>query len=115
MDLEVEDEAFFRAVRDHAHPFFLNPGSLWVLSLPVGAVFDENDTFTEWAGARVWWRTDAGADTVRARARTADGYAASFPPRLTDVAPPVAKYMRRVKVAFDPANILNAHLLPHAD
>ena len=115
LDLEVEDDAFFRAARDHAHPFFLNPGPLWMLSLPVGAVFDEADTFAEWAGARVWWRTDAGADTVRTRARAAGGRAASFPPRLVDVAPPVAKYMRRVKAAFDPDNILNAHLLPHAD
>ena len=115
LDLEVEDEAFFRAARDHTHPFFLNPGPLWMLSLPLGTVFDESDTFAEWAGARVWWRTHADADTVRAMARAAGGYAASFPPRLVDVAPPVAKYMRRVKAAFDPDNMLNAHLLPHAD
>lgn len=115
LDIEAEGEAFFRAARDHALPFFLNSGPLWMLSLPVGTAFDEADTFAEWAGARVWWRTDAGAESVRARARAGGGHAASFPPRLADVTPPVAKYMRRVKAAFDPDNILNPHLLPHAD
>lgn len=115
LDLEVEDDAFFRAVRDHDHPFFLSPGRLWMLSLPPGTAFDEAGTFAEWAGARVWWRTDADADAVQARAHAGGGYAASFPPRLVDVAPTVWKYMRRLKAAFDPANILNAELLSHAD
>ena len=115
LDIEVEDDAFFRTVRDHAHPFFNGPGRLWMLSLPLGAAFDEAATFTEWAGARVWWRTDTDAATVQARARAAGGYAAPFPRQLGDVTPPVAKYMRRVKAAFDPANILNAELNPHAD
>ena len=115
LDLEVEDDAFFRSVRDHAHPFFRGPGQLWKLSLPLGTAFDETDTFIEWAGARVWWRTDTAAPAVRARVRAAGGYATPFPPRLIDVAAPVEKYMRRVKAAFDPANILNAELLPDAD
>ena len=115
LDIEVEDDAFFRTVRDHAHPFFNGPGRLWMLSLPLGTAFDEAGTFIEWAGARVWWRTDTDAATVRAIARAAGGYAAPFPRPLGDVAPPVAKYMRRVKSAFDPANILNAELNPHAD
>ena len=115
LDIEVEDDAFFRSARDHAHPFFNGPGRLWMLSLPLGTAFDEAGTFIEWAGARVWWRTDTDAATVQARARAAGGYAAPFPRQLGDVAPSVAKYMRRIKVAFDPANILNAELNPHAD
>ncbi len=115
LDIEVEDEAFFRAVRDHAHPFFLRPGRLWMLSLPPGAAMDESDTLAEWAGARVWWRTDANADVVRARACAAGGFATTFPGLPGDVAAPVGKYMQRVKAAFDPANILNPELLPHAD
>ena len=115
LDVEVEDDAFFRTARDHAHPFFNGPGRLWMLSLPLGTAFDEAGTFIEWAGARIWWRTDTDAATVRAEARAAGGYAAPFPRRLGDVAPSVAKYMRRVKAAFDPANILNAELNPHAD
>ena len=115
LDNEVEDEAFFQSVRNHAHPFFLGQGRLWMLSLPPGTAFDESDTLAEWAGARVWWRTDVNADAVRARACAAGGYATPFPGLPGDVAAPVAKYMRRVKAAFDPANILNAKLLPHAD
>ena len=115
LDLEVEDDAFFQSVRDHAHPFFLGPGRLWMLSLPPGTAFDESDTLAEWAGARVWWRTDAKADAVREKARSAGGYAMPFPALPGEAPAPVAKYMRRVKTAFDPANILNPELLPRAD
>ena len=114
-DVEVEDGTCFQAVRDHQHPFFSKPGRLWMLSLPPGSVFDASATLAEWAGARVWWRTDADADAVRAKARAGGGFATSFPGLPGDMAAPVAKYMRRVKSAFDPANILNAELLSHAD
>ena len=115
LDVEAEDDAFFQAVRDHAHLFFQKQGRLWMLSLPPGTAFDESDTLAEWAGARVWWRTDANPDSVRAKAIAAGGFATPFPGLPGDVATPIAKYMRRVKAAFDPANILNPHLLPHAD
>ena len=115
LDIEAEDDAFFREVRDHAHPFFAWPGRLWMLSLPLGTSFDEAATLVEWAGARVWWRTDADAATVHARARAGGGFATPFPRRLGHVAAPVAKYMRRVKAAFDPANILNTQVAPDAD
>ena len=115
LDVEAKDDAFFQAVRDHAHPFFLKQGRLWMLSLPPGTAFDGSDTLAEWAGARVWWRTDANPDSVRAKAIAAGGFATPFPGLPGDVAAPIAKYMRRVKAAFDPANILNPHLLPHAD
>lgn len=115
LDIEAEDDAHFRSIRDHAHPFFLGRGRLWMLSLPPGSAFGESDTLAEWAGARVWWRTDADADAVRGKAGDAGGYATPFPGLPGDVTAPVAKYIRRVKAAFDPANILNAELLPHAD
>ena len=115
LDIEVEDDAFFREVRDHAHPFFAGPGRLWMLSLPLGTSFNQPATLAEWAGARVWWRTDADAASVYARARAAGGFATPFPRRLGDVTAPVAKYMRRVKAAFDPANILNREIAPRAD
>ena len=115
LDVEAENDAFFQAVRDHAHPFFLKQGRLWMLSLPPGTAFDESDTLAEWAGARVWWRTDANPDAVRAKAIAAGGFATPFPGLPGDAAAPIAKYMRRVKTAFDPTNILNPHLLSHAD
>ena len=102
---------FFAAVRDHAHPFFAgahSDGPMWCLSLPRGAAFNEPDTLVEWAGARVWWRTDADARTVHARARAHQGFAASFGgPEAAPTPAPIAKYMRRLKAAFDPAGILN--------
>ncbi len=111
LDLEAEHDRFFAAVRDHAHPFFAgahSDGPMWCLSLPRGAAFNEPDTLVEWAGARVWWRTDADARTVHARARAHQGFAASFGgPEAAPTPAPIAKYMRRLKAAFDPAGILN--------
>ena len=118
IDLEAEDDAFFDSVRDHAHPFFqqLNSAStLWRLSLPRGAAFDQSDALVEWAGARVWWKTDADPDVVHDAARDHQGFAAPFgggTPRTPDA---VAKYMRRVKTAFDPDGILNPGAVADAD
>ena len=118
IDLEAEDDAFFDTVRDHAHPFFQTPdsrGTLWRLSLPRGAAFDQPDALVEWAGARAWWRTDADPETVHDKARSHQGFAMPFgggTPRTPDA---VAKYMRRVKTAFDPDGILNPGAVADAD
>ena len=119
LDLEAEHDGFFAAVRDHAHPFFAgahSDGPLWRLSLPRGAAFDATDTLVEWAGARVWWRTDADADTVHARAGAHQGFAARFGgPQGARTPAPIAKYMRRLKAAFDPHGILNPGAVTDAD
>ena len=119
MDVEAEDDAFFDAVRDHAHPFFGHEdstGSLWCLSLPRGAAFDAPDVLVEWAGARVWWRTDAEADVVQARARAHQGFATPFGSGGRERVPnAIAKYMRRVKDAFDPDGILNPGAVANLD
>ena len=109
IDVEDEDDAFFDAVRDHAHAFFdRGYGALWRLSLPRGAAFEAPDALIEWAGARVWWRTDAKADTVHAQARAHQGFAMPAGSGGADPrSPSIAKYMRRVKAAFDPQGILN--------
>ena len=118
IDLEAEDDAFFDTVRDHGHPFFAQPdsnGTLWRLSLPRGAAFDEPDALVEWAGARAWWRTDAGPDAVHAAARTHQGFATTFGGGTPRTPAAVAKYMRRVKTAFDPDGILNPGATADAD
>ena len=118
IDLEAEDDAFFDTVRDHAHSFFERPdatGTLWRLSLPRGAAFDQADALVEWAGARVWWKTDADPDVVHAAARDHQGFATPFGSGTTRTPAPVAKYMGRVKTAFDPDGILNPGAVADAD
>ena len=117
-DLEAEDDAFFDTVRDHAHPFFERPdstGTLWRLSLPRGAAFDRPDALVEWAGARAWWRTDAGPHAVHAAARAHQGFATPCGGGTPRTPAAVAKYMRRVKTAFDPDGILNPGAMADAD
>ena len=118
IDLEEEDDAFFDTVRDHAHPFFQRSdttGTLWRLSLPRGAAFDQPDALVEWAGARVWWNTDADPDVVHAAARDHQGFATPFRGGTPHTPAAVAKYMRRVKTAFDPDGILNPGAVADAD
>ena len=121
IDLEAEDDAFFDTVRDHAHPFFFrerepdSTSTLWRLSLPRGAAFDQPDALVEWAGARAWWRTDAGPDAVHAAARAHQGFATPFGSGTSRTPATVAKYMGRVKTAFDPDDILNPGAMADAD
>ena len=121
IDLEAEDDAFFDTVRDHAHPFFFRErepdctGTLWRLSLPRGAAFDRPGALVEWAGARAWWRTGSRPDAVHSAARAHQGFAAPFGSAAPRTPAAVAKYMRRVKAAFDPDGILNPGAMADAD
>ena len=116
LDVEREGDAFFDAVRDHAHPFFAEAGpTLWRLSLPRGALFTEAGALVEWAGAQAWWRTALDAEQVQARAQALGGFAAPFhgggwPKRSASV----RAAMQRIKAAFDPNGILNPHVMDDA-
>ncbi len=117
LDIAPEDDGFFDAVRDHRHPFFDRAdGTLWRLSLPRGAAFAAPDALIEWAGAQTWWWTDADDDTVQTEARAHQGFATKWggggPLRAS---PAIAKYMQRVKAAFDPDGILNPRATADAD
>ena len=133
LEVEAAGDAFFDAVRDHAHPFFAGAAAmqshanlgddalaargerLWRFSLPRGAHFGEADALAEWAGAQVWWRTARNAAGVQALAQRLGGFAAPFhagswPARSA----PVRRAMQRIKAAFDPNRILNPHVMADA-
>ena len=127
LEVEEEGDALFDAVRDHAHPFFADASAtiagheaggetLWRLALPRGAAFGEAGAMIEWAGAQVWWRTAVDANQVCAKAAALGGFAAPvhagcWPARSASV----RKAMRRIKAAFDPAGVLNPHVMADAD
>ena len=124
LTVEGEGDAFFDAVRDHAHPFFAEAapgaaergGTLWRLALPRGTLFDEPDALVEWAGAQAWWRTGMDAARVRERAQALGGFAAPFHGGHWPHRPaPVRDAMQRIKAAFDPEGILNPHVMADAD
>ena len=112
---EVEADAWWAALRDHADPFFSGDAPLWRLSLPSTAkpVALPGRQLIEWGGAERWWMTPAPAEAVRAAAAAAGGHATLFrardkaAPAFTPLAPVLLKLHLGVKAALDPAGILN--------
>lgn len=113
---EVDD--FWDSVRDHAHPYFAGDAPIWRLSVPAAAPLTdlEGVGFFEWGGAQRWLRGEPAADAVWHHARAAGGHAslyrggdrgAVFQPLPEEM----AAVQRRIKQAFDPRGILNAHRL----
>jgi glycolate oxidase FAD binding subunit len=107
-------EAFWASVREHTHPFFDRPGPLWRLSIPPAAPpLGFGETFLEWGGAERWLRTDAPAETLRARAAELGGHAVLFRGHdgtgevFHPLPEPLLRLHRNIKQAMDPAGILN--------
>ena len=116
---ETEAARFWEGVRNQSHAFFSSPGPLWRLSVPstAGPLIFPNDPgsrqFIEWGGALRWWRTSAGASSVREAARAASGHATLFrggdrcSAAFAGLDPVVARLHRNVKNVFDPAGVFN--------
>jgi len=116
-------EALWHAVREQTHAFFgaapaaagSDAGPLWRLSLPSSAapIKLDGEELVEWGGALRWLRSDAPAQTIRARAASLGGHATAFrgADRSGEVFHPLPNALfaihRRLKDAFDPAAIFN--------
>ena len=105
---EAGDPEIWAAVRDHAHPFFGKSDVITRLSLPRGAVFDDDAALIEWGGSQAWIAgerrsvpANAYAETFR---RERDGWTATQAP----VHGVTAKYVERVRQAFDPDSVFVA-------
>ena len=102
---EPGDAGIWAAVRDRAHPFFGTRDVVTRLSLPRGARFEDDDALIEWGGSQAWiggeprsLAANVYAETFR---RDGDGWTTSRPP----VDGVVAKYVERVRHAFDPDGV----------
>ena len=116
---EAEALAFWDQVRDHAHPALAGEAPLWRVVLaqtaPLPALGDV--IAWDWAGAQVWLRCDAPADRIWQAAAAAGGHATLFSgppvdaPGDEEVFQPLAPAMlalhQRLKLALDPAGVLN--------
>jgi glycolate oxidase FAD binding subunit len=107
--------AYWRGVREQAHPFFSGAGVLWRLSVKSTSapIALPGRQLTEWSGALRWWVTDAPEHEVRGAATRAGGHATQFrgarpgQPVFAPLPAPLARIHQRLKKAFDPAGILN--------
>jgi len=113
----AEAAAFWQSVREQTHLFFQPGKSLWRLSMKstTPPLSLPGQQLIEWGGALRWLinDTEMDAETVRAAAKTAGGYATLFRSNeaFADVFHPLAAEMmnihQRLKGKFDPMGILN--------
>ena len=111
----LEDDSFWRDLREQSLPFFTGDAPLWRLSVPAGTppLALPGRTFADWGGALRWLVSDAEADSIRSVAASAGGHATLFRggDRRGEVfhplTPPLLKLHRRLKLAFDPEGIFN--------
>jgi glycolate oxidase FAD binding subunit len=112
---EAEPLSGWDAVRDHAHPALAGETPLWRLSLPQTAPIPAvGDVLAwDWAGAQVWLRSDAPAETIWQAAASVGGHATLFRGArehdevFQPLAPAMLALHHRLKAALDPARVLN--------
>ena len=104
---ETGDVGIWAAVRDRTHRFFGTSDVITRLSLPRGTRFDDDDALIEWGGSLAWiageprsLAANVYAETFR---RDGDGWTTSQPP----VEGVMAKYVERVRQAFDPDGVFS--------
>lgn len=107
MPMRDPDPTFWRHVRDHDHPWFAGDAPLARIAIPRGTPFERDDALIEWGGSQAWLRDDH----VNA---PAGGHVRSYRPAMPAAvsSPALARYMQRIKDAFDPKGILNPGLVP---
>ena len=107
MPMRDPDPTFWQRVRDHDHPWFDGDAPLARIAIPRGTPFERDDALIEWGGSQAWLR-GANVDPPPGGPLRSDTPA--LPAPVSN--PALARYMQRIKDAFDPKGILNPGLVP---
>jgi glycolate oxidase FAD binding subunit len=113
---------FWAGVRDQHDEFFAKAqaavdagAALWRLSLPstTPPIKLSGELLIEWGGAQRWLCTTTPAAAIREAAARAGGHATLFRGRdkragaFAPLTPPIGRFHRELKKAFDPAGVFN--------
>ncbi|PCJ86316.1 MAG: glycolate oxidase subunit GlcE [Thiotrichaceae bacterium] len=119
---------YWHSIKEQQHDFFNTEKSLWRLSLASnienislgGDVNDDNSDshyLHEWGGALRWLKTDIAGDKIQRALEKLDGQATLFRNRKINaeqnpiifqpLSPGLLQIHKKLKLAFDPENILN--------
>jgi glycolate oxidase FAD binding subunit len=111
----VDAGDYWDALREQRLPFFAQPGALWRLSLPQTAprIQTPKAQLIEWGGGLRWAQGPFDALDLRSSVERLGGHATIFRGGngadgiFHPLRPALAKIHKRLKLAFDPAGILN--------
>ena len=114
-DEDAAGADYWRDLREQRLGFFAGPAPLWRLSVPqtTPPVATEHAQLVDWGGGVRWIRGALEGASIREVAQRAGGHATLFRGGDKSVgvfhplAPALMKIHRRLKAAFDPADILN--------
>lgn len=110
----LQHSSLWSSLQEQEHPFFNGANRLWRISVaPATApLVVDGEWLIEWGGGQRWLKTDAEAQEVYRVARQAGGHATLHDKNLghrflQTLDEPLLSLHRRLKLALDPANILN--------
>lgn len=117
---------YWHSIKEHQHDFFDTEKPLWRLSLASdienisldGGVNNNDSSYLyEWGGALRWLKTDLTGDKIQSALQKLDGHATLFrhsktnteqsPVIFQPLSPGLLQIHKKLKLAFDPKNILN--------
>jgi glycolate oxidase FAD binding subunit len=111
---EIDAVGYWEALREQRLPFFAQASELWRMSLPQTAqnVATPNAQLIEWGGGLRWTAGPLDALGLRSSVDRLGGHATIFrggtgADVFHPLRPAIAKIHKRLKLAFDPAGILN--------
>jgi glycolate dehydrogenase FAD-binding subunit len=106
---------YWHQLKEQQHPFFDTELPIWRLSLASNAapLNLQGDTLYDWGGALRWLRSNESADKIRHAVEALGGHATLFKNNVNqldpfhELSPGIHTMHRQLRLAFDPANILN--------
>lgn len=109
---EIVSADFWRQLRDHRLPFFVDPRPLWRLSVgshrtPLDL---PGDALIDWGGAQIWLKSSADVSKLRQIAVAAGGHATRFTAGDSAMMPlpaPLLRYHQQLKAQLDPQGVFN--------
>ncbi|MEY3201530.1 MAG: glycolate oxidase subunit GlcE [Pseudomonadota bacterium] len=110
---DTEAHIHWASLREHTHPFFTESAEpLWRIASPPTAPAFSDEQLIEWGGGQRWWHTRAPDTIVRPLSQALGGHATLFrgedkPKVFAPIDPVSLGIQRKLKAAFDPANVFN--------
>jgi len=110
-----DDDAWWRALRNHTHTFFDGPEPLWRIAVANHAekMSLSGDWLYEWGGAQRWLRSSEPGDKIFAEAAAFGGHATCYrgidnlDTAFQPLTGTLAELNQRLKTAFDPEGLFN--------